>query len=239
MAFSTSISSVFTPRIHRIVNETTLDSTEQKTRLTDLFVKVGRIQMLILGLVATGLIFFGKTFIVEIWTNEGYEESYYVMLLLTLPASIALIQNLGIEIQRAENRHKFRSIAYFIMAIVNLVLSAFLCQKYGAIGCSIGTAVSLILANGILMNLYYHKRCNIDVIRFWREIVSMLPGFLIPCLMGTAIMHCVRIENISSFGMYVSIYTLIYAISVWFLSMNAEEKKLFTQLLERFVRKTS
>lgn len=236
MAFSTSISSVFTPRIHRIVNETVMDSIEQNNKLTDLFVKVGRIQTLILGLVATGLIFMGKIFIVKIWTNEGYEESYYVMLLLTLPASIALIQNLGIEIQRAENRHKFRSIAYFIMAIVNFILSISLCPKYGAIGCAIGTAISLILANGIIINIYYHKKCNIDVIRFWKEIASMLPGFLIPSFLGTIIMVYVNIEKVSSFVLYVCIYTITYSISVWFFSMNADEKELFAQLIKRLKR---
>lgn len=237
MAFSTSISSVFTPRIHQIVNETKLDSPEQRCQLTDLFVKVGRIQTLILGLVATGLIFFGKSFIVEIWTNEGYEESYYVMLLLTLPASIALIQNLGIEIQRAENRHKFRSIAYLIMAVVNFVLSIFLCQKYGAIGCAFGTAISLILANGIIINFYYHIKCNIDVIRFWKEIISILPGFLVPSLLGTIFMKYVYIEDIFSFGLYAIVYAIIYIISVWFLSMNNTEKSMLIQQFERIAGK--
>ena len=42
--FSTSVSSIFTPRIHKIVNATKDNLTEQRKELTDLFTKVGRIQ---------------------------------------------------------------------------------------------------------------------------------------------------------------------------------------------------
>ena len=148
MSFSVSISNVFTPRIHKIVSETQENLLEQKKQLTNLFTKVGRIQFLLLGLVASGVVFFGKPFIYY-WAGVGYEEAYYVALLLILPASIALIQNIGIEIQRAENKHRFRSIVYLIMAVINLCLSIFLCQRYGVIGSAIGTAFSLIIANGM------------------------------------------------------------------------------------------
>lgn len=131
MSFSKAISGIFTPRIHKIVNETQDNLLKQRKELTELFVRVGRIQFLILALVATGILFFGKSFILEYWAGPGYLNSYYVALLLTLPASIPLIQNLGIEIQRAKNIHQFRSIIYAVMAVVNLVLSIFLCQIWG------------------------------------------------------------------------------------------------------------
>ena len=160
MMFSTSISGVFTPRIHRIVNSSENDTVEQREQLTEIFTKVGRIQFLILGLVSSGIYFFGFYFITKIWAGEEYESSYFVALLLIFPASIALMQNLGIEIQRAKNKHQFRSVVYAIMAVINLLLSIVLCQKYGAIGSAIGTAISLIIANGIIMNIYYYKKCN-------------------------------------------------------------------------------
>ena len=60
--FSSSVSSVFTPRVHKIVNSTDGNDVERKRQLTELFVKVGRIQFLLLGLIASGLVFFGKAF---------------------------------------------------------------------------------------------------------------------------------------------------------------------------------
>lgn len=231
--FSTSISNVFTPQIHRIINNTRDNCDEQRRVLTELFTKVGRIQFLILALIATGLLFFGKPFIVKYWAGSGYEESYYVALLLILPSSIALIQNLGIEIQRAENRHQFRSIVYAFMALINLLLSIYLCQIYGAIGAALGTAISLVVANGFIMNVYYQKRCNINVISFWKSIFSMAKGVIIPIIFAIVITSMVKIESILIFLSLVLIYTFCYIVSMWFLGMNQYEKNLFLDPLRK------
>lgn len=234
--FSTSVSSIFTPRIHKIVNATKDNLTEQRKELTDLFTKVGRIQFLILGLVASGIVFFGYYFITGIWAGEGYERSYPVALLLILPASIALIQNMGIEIQRAENKHQFRSIVYLFMALINLGMSIVLCQKYGAVGSAVGTAISLIVANGIIMNIYYHKKCNIDIISFWKEIFRLIVGLILPVIAGIGIMNFVNINSVLKFGAFVLIYTLTYCISMWFIGMNQYEKDLVLKPLRKFVK---
>lgn len=233
MSFSTNVSGVFIPRIHKIVSETEMDSKEQKAQLTKLFIKVGRIQFLILGLIASGLVFFGRQFIVYFWAGKEYEQSYEVMLLLVLPASIALIQNLGIEIQRAENRHHFRSIVYFFMALVNLGLSIVLCQRYGAIGSASGTALALILANGFIMNIYYHKHCNIDILLFWKNILRMVVGLVIPVAIGILINYFMECTTVFTFVLGVLLYIISYIISMWLLGMNSEEKNLILHLLRR------
>lgn len=237
MMFSTSISSVFTPKIHRIVNETQKDSTIQRSRLTDLFVKVGRIQFMLLGLIASGLVLFGKVFIVRYWAGSRYGESYYVMLLLVLPAFIALVQNLGIEIQRAQNKHYFRAIAYLIMAIINVAISIVLCQLYGAVGSAIGTAISLIIANGIIMNVYYYKYCNIDIIVFWKNILRISLGMVIPIICGVVICKNINQFKIVQYGIGIIVYSIIYCISIWKISMNRYEKDLILKPMNKVVRK--
>lgn len=237
MMFSTAISGVFTPRIHKIVNETKNDLVKQRMLLTNLFTKVGRIQFLILGLIASGVVFFGKPFILNFWAGDGYEDSYYVAILLIITSSIALIQNLGIEIQRAKNIHQFRSIAYMIMAIVNLGMSIYLCQIYGPIGSAFGTAVSLVLANGLIMNIFYHKRCEINIISFWRSIGGLAKGMVFPVIMGMIIVRYVDLNSIPMFFSFVAIYTLVYCVSQWILGMNEYEKSLITKPLEKIMHR--
>ena len=236
MMFSTAISAVFTPRIHAIVNETKAERVLQRTRLTELFVKVGRIQFLILGLIASGVVFFGKNFIAY-WAGEGYEESYYVALLLILPATVALIQNLGIEVQRAQNKHRFRSYVYFGMALINLVLSIFLCRAYGAVGAAVGTAFALIVANGIVMNIYYHLQCNIDVIVFWKNILRVGVGLLPPIGVGIAITYLVPITSLLSLIIWIGIYAAVYCLSVLLLGMNAYERQLLKKPIEKLLKR--
>lgn len=93
---SSSVSNVFVPKVNRIVAESGDDN-----ELTRLFTKVGRIQFMILGLILSGFIFFGIPF-VKIWAGSEYGDSYAVALLLIAPVTVPLIQNLGIEIQRAK-----------------------------------------------------------------------------------------------------------------------------------------
>ena len=237
MMFSTSISSVFTPRIHRIVNETNDNLFMRRENLTDLFIKVGRIQFILLSLVASGIVFFGKDFITKYWAGSNYGESYYVTLLLVLPSSIALIQNIGIEIQRAQNKHKFRALVYIGMAIINVGISIILCQKYGATGSAVGTAISLILANGLIMNIYYHLCCNIDVIKFWSNIGRLLLGLINPTLYGLVINNYFELANIWSYLGNIILYIVVYCVSMWFIGMNKSEKNILIKPVQMTVSK--
>lgn len=236
--FSTSISGVFTPRVHHIVNRYSEDPELCNKELTKLFTKVGRIQFLIMSLLSTGLVLFGKPFIL-LWAGKGYEDSYYVTLLLVLPATIALIQNIGIEIQRAKNMHRFRSIVYCIMALCNLIISIYLCQLFGAVGSAVGTAISLILANGIIMNIYYHKKIGIDIPLFWKQIVKMTPGILFPLVFGFFILQYIKIDSFLLFFVITLLYSLVFILSTWYLSMNDYEKKLILSFVNKIMRRNS
>lgn len=222
MSFSTSVSNVFIPKINRMVNESTDDKI-----LTEIFTKVGRIQFIILSFILSGFIFFGKYFIEDIFAGSGYELSYPVALLLIFPITVPLIQNLGIEIQKAKNMHKFRSILYFLIAIGNLFMSIPLCKHYGVIGCAIGTSVTMVLGNIIIMNWYYHTKIGLDVIYFWKNIAAFIPGLIIPIISGV-IMTFIGINSIGRFLVMGIIYIIIFLISIYKLSMNEYEKQLFS-----------
>lgn len=232
---STAVSSVFTPRVHRIVKEKDIPN-ERRDALTDLFIRVGRIQFLVLGLIVTGIIFFGKQFII-LWAGPEYSDAYYVLLLLCIPATVPLIQNTGIEIQRALNRHQFRSIVYLFMAIHNLVVSIFLCQEYGAVGCAAGTAISFVLANGLIMNVYYHKKCEVNILLFWKEIGSVSKGLLLPLASGLTI--CRVLDTKNSIGLFFAIvvYSVVYAASMWCFGMNVSERDLIRKPIRKIMRR--
>lgn len=228
MSISTAVSSVFTPRIHRMINSDEKEG-ELKKRLTDLFVRVGRIQFIILSLICLGFCIFGKFFIRH-WAGEGYDESYYVTIILMIPSIVTLTQNLGIEIQRAQNKHQFRSIAYLGMAIVNFIISVFLCQKYGPIGCTIGTAISLVVANGIVMNVYYNKKCNIEIKQYWINILHLIKGLIIPIIFGITLQHLFHDNSLYIYIGKLLLFSTVYFVSMWYLGFNQYEKQLVMSL---------
>ena len=178
------------------------------------------------------MIFFGKPFI-AFWAGEGYESAYYVALLLVLSGTVDLIQNVGIEIQRAQNRHKFRAIVYVAMAAVNIALSIFLSQRYGAVGTAVGTAISLILVQGVVINIYYHKRCNLNIFYFWRKIGRLSLGMILPAVVGILLCRFVAMDSLMMLAVCIGVYGIVYCVSMFFLGFGKEERQWVMRLLRR------
>lgn len=236
MLFSTAISHVFTPRVHKIINETKNQLILQKERLTDLFVRVGRIQSLIVFLIASGLVFFGKQFI-YLWVGKEYDLSYYVTIMLVLSSTIDVIQNIGIEVQRGLNRHGFRSLVYLVMALINIGLTVVLCQKYGVIGATVGTAIAYLFVNGLVINIYYHKKCSLDIFVFWKSILRLSLGLIIPCVAGIMINIFWEMSSYLTLAIGILIYTFTYCISMWFIGMNGYERNLVLVPARKIIKK--
>ncbi len=230
LQFSSAISGVFVPQVNRIVasNESEIKKNKQ---LTDVFTRVGRVQFIILMLILTGFIFLGKYFVLK-WAGEGYDNAYYVALLLITPATIPLIQNIGIEIQRAKNMHQFRSYIYLGMAVLNIVISIFLAMRWGEIGAALGTTISLVVANGIIMNWFYHKKIGIDIIYFWKQIGEFLPALILPIIVGV-VLNIRPTTNLIGFAVRVVVYSLVYCLSFYFLGLNDFEKEQIRKIMRK------
>lgn len=221
LSISGVISSVFIPRINKIVFNN-IDNNE----LTILFTKIGRIQFIVLSLISSGFIFFGKPFI-NLWAGKEYNNSYIIVLILILPATLPLIQNITIEIQRAKNLHKFRSWIYFLIAILNLSISLPLTKLYGGVGAASGTALALIIGNGIIMNLYNHFKVGLDMKYFWCQISKFLPSLILPIIYGILVNYFINIRSLFLLILLGGLYILVFSVSMWYLGMNQNEKDLF------------
>ncbi len=233
LSIATVISSVFIPRVHRLV------ASNNNDELTKLFTRIGRVQFIILSLISSGLIFFGSPFI-NMWAGDNYDGSYPIVLLLIIPVTIPLIQNIGIEIQRAKNMHQFRSWVYFFIALGNLGLTIPLAKVYGGIGAAIGTAASLIIGNGLIMNWYNHVKVGLDMKFFWKQILNFIPALIIPGVAGIVMNKYFDLNNINLFLVSGTIYVIIFSISMWLIGMNQYEKDLLgnpiKKLLDRIIR---
>lgn len=224
---STAVSNVFIPQVNRIVAESNDDS-----KLSKVFTKVGRIQFAVLFLVLSGFIFFGKQFIV-LWTDESKELAYYVVLLLIVPVTVPLIQNIGIEIQRAKNMHKSRSLVYLGIAVLNILISIPSIKYFGIPGAAFGTAFALIAGNVVFINWYYYKIMKLDVIYFWKSIFSFIPSLILPLIAGSVLVHIINVNSWLKLIICIAVYTVVYLVSLIAFGLNSEEK----QMLSKFTRK--
>ena len=224
--FSTAINGVFLPQLSIIVANAEKEKNEDYNKdISDIFIKVGRIQFMIVALVLVGFIIVGKDFILR-WGGIDYSDAYYIEIILMIPALIPLVQNTGISILQAKNIHKFRSIVYIIIAFANIGLSIPLTMAFSGIGAAIGTAIATIIGQGIIMNWYYYKKAKIDIPRFWKEISHFIPSLIVFLVLG------VTLNLIWVNGSYFAIITkaiictCVYFITLWIYGMNEYEKGL-------------
>lgn len=227
MNFSTGISGVFLPRLSVLVSKS-----NDMTSINDLFVKIGRIQYLILSLIFSGFLVYGKQFIV-LWAGKGFAESYYIAIIIMAALMIPLIQNLGISILQAMNKHAFRAILYLIIAILNFLASIPLAREYGGIGCAIATSGALLLGNGLIINIYYYKVIHLDILTFFKEIFKLTIPLLMILTVALAGEYFFNTISLLALASKIVLYTIIYGIIMWKFSMNEYEKGVIYGLLHR------
>lgn len=230
---STAVSSVLLPKMSKMIAKKA-----SIKEISDEFIKVGRIQYYIVFLMGSGLVLVGKEFI-RMWVGESFDEAYYVALLLILPLCIPLIQNLGLSIMQAMNKFRFRTIIMCIMSVANIIASIYLSQWKGPIGAAIGTAASLIICNVIIMNIYYARVINIDILRFWKSILDMTIRFALP--LGTIIGFRALTGFTGKLALftYAGTYTILYGATAYFLCANEYEKKIVKKIIGRVMQKIS
>lgn len=230
MSFSQAITGVFLPKITGMVVEN-----NSETAVSEVFIKTGRIQFIVMSFILTGFILFGKNFVI-LWAGKGYEKAYYMALLFFIPLTVPLIQNLGIAILQARNQMKFRSIMYFLISILSIVLQVPLAKKFGGIGIAIAISISIFLGQIIVMNIYYHIKQKINILKFWAEIFKMA---IAPIFVGALIYYLKTlfpINTLLEFLIGILFFAFLYIPCFWFFSMNKYEKNIIIQPLKRILK---
>ena len=230
MSFSTAITGVLLPKISKMVANNSSD-----TDISNEFIKTGRVQFLILGLILSGFVIFGRDFI-NLWAGNEYNTAYYIALILIVPLTVPIIQNVGLNILQAKNKVKFRSIIYILIAILNIAISIPLSKLYSGIGAALGTAISLVLGNIIIMNIYYYKKINIDIPRFWKEIFLITIPILIIFIPMLYINNIVLLLPIYKLLLGVPIYSIMYGLIIYRFAMNEYEKQLIVNPIKKIFK---
>lgn len=228
---STGISSLIAPRVNKMVFEKASD-----TEITDFTIRIGRIQGYMFALFASGFICFGRPFI-HYYVGDEYQDAYWVTLLMLIPHGIPLVQSACLNVVIAKNQHKFRSIVYLLIAILNVIGTWILLPIMGIIGAALMTGIALIIGQGFVMNWFYKYRSGIQIGKFWNQVgrVYALPA--IQCTLTLFLSFYIDFYNIIYFILGVILYALTFALLQYKCIMNDYEKNLITQPLIRLFHK--
>jgi len=228
MTLSGVISNVFLPKIASMEAQN-----EPLEAFSNLLIRIGRIQYLILGLILSGFILYGKQFIV-FWVGENFIDAYWMAVVILIPFTIDLIQNICLPIMQVKNCYGFRAKVYVFIGILDIILIFMFAIKYGGIGCAIVTGGMMFLGNGIIMNYYYFRYMKLNIGKFWMEIFSLTKYNCFVFILGLVLDKMIVLQTVAGLCIRISIYFLLYIFIMYFFAMNQYEKNLIAKKISFF-----
>lgn len=209
-SLSNAISSLFLPKLSQIV----LDDKEF-IQVNKIFLDVSKYQYVIVTLAFSGFILFGKEFIF-LWVGPEYSKAYYIVLIIMIPFFIDLIQNLALMVMQARGLYYFRAILLLICATLNIIISVPIINHYGMYGTAVTTSIFIFLGNVLILNVYFHKKLNLNMFIYWKSIISYsLPISLLLLISYMLKDRYFNMFNLQGLIVGVVIYTLLYVLFIW------------------------
>lgn len=199
-------------------------------RLLNEMIRVGRIIFMLLGLIWSTFLIFGHSFI-KLWVGQENTPAYWVALIIIFPMVISLSQVVGSQILWAKAKIKIQAYLKISIAFLNIGLTIFLIKWDPLIGASIGTAISLIIGDVLVMGIVYAREIKISMKQYY---IQLFKGIL-PCLLFAILVGFV-IEN-ADFKGWVGFLTscllmfFSYFITMWLYGMNEYEKGIAKSIL--------
>ena len=231
LSITAGISSLLMPRTARMVHEGV-----SARDLTDFAVRVGRLQTYLITTILTVFFLFGKPFI-HFYLGNGYEEAYWIALVVMAPLVIPLAQSACLSILVAKSMHKYRAIMLLLIAVMN-VFGTWLALPYmGILGAAVVTGISLIIGNGLVMNWFYKTKTDLDLGYFWTKISKCYAVPILLCLATILIINNVDLYRLFNLVVAVTLFLLFLFLGQYRFAFNEYEKEIFMSPLRKLFHK--
>lgn len=233
-SFAIALNGLFLPMISKLVYSGERCNIKE---INKLMIKIGRIQLLVIGALFTIFYAMGSEFI-NLWIGDKFQHSYYVALFLILTPLISTTLDIANNYLIAINEIKYRTIAVIIVATISIVLSYILSLKYGAIGSAAGICLGNMTGNVVFMCFIYIKKAKLDMSGFFKEChLKMISPIILTIIIGFTIQHFFPTKFILFFAIKAIILGIVYITLMWIISLNSYEKNLFLSVLNKLKTK--
>lgn len=225
----TAFTGVLMPGIVKMV-ESGVDS---KT-LTDEMIRIGRIILIVLGLIWGGFLACGQQFI-TLWAGADNSNAYFVAVILMTAYMFILTESIGTQILWAMNQHKEQAILKGIIVLLNILLTVVLIKWQPLIGATIGTFISLVLGDVVVMNVIFRKKLKMNLGYYYKGLTKgILPCIAVATAVGFVARHFLKNGGWISLLLEVAIICLVYAVCILMFGMNTYEKNMVLSVLRKF-----
>lgn len=200
--------------------------------ITNEMIKIGRIILLVLALIWGCFLVNGRQFIV-LWAGEANSNAYFVTIILMTAYLFVLAESIGTQILWAKNEHREQSILKIVIVLLNIFLTVLLIKWNPLIGATLGTFISLMLGDVVIMNIIFYKKLKLNLFEYYKGMFKgIFPTLIISILLGFLGRSIIGIGGWTSFVFNIMIMCVIYFICLLAFGMNKYEKSLAKSVLK-------
>lgn len=219
--------SLYAPQVSKMISG---GQTAAQTALA--LVAPCRLTVMIGGGVLFGFLAVGRPFISMIY-GEEYLQAWTIALILMIPAFLNMVNGVLVNVLDALNKRMIRSVVLVGVTLCNIVLTVIALRQFGIVGAAAATAVSTLIGQVLIMNVYYGKRLKIPVLYLFREAFrGILIWLMIACAAAGLISN--SIPNIfMSFVISGVVFVLVFFTGFFAFGAGKGEKENLKRLLHR------
>ncbi len=219
-SIGSAFTSVLMPGLVKIV-----ESGAKPKALCDEMIRIGRIIFMVLACIWVTFLVCGQDF-VTLWAESKNVQAWHVALLLMFVYTFALTEAVGNQLLWAMNAHKEQSIAKILIVLINISFSIILIKSNPIIGAALGTFLSILLGDIVVMNIIFKKKIKISLSYYY----SGLMKGIIPCIAIAGIFGFIfsKMLPLSVGWLIVKVFVtvFVYASCMFSFGMNSYEKNL-------------
>ena len=223
---SSALNGLFLAKVTRLSHE------GDSHAITDLMIRVGRLQLFLFSIIFFGFIILGRDFL-YLWVGNDFADSYYVILLLIGTNIVSFTQSVASDLVYAENRVKKYATLTFVASALIFIGAVLLIPIWGAIGCAVSFFTGLVI-NQIQLNLFYKNELSINVVRFFKLChLKLLPLLGLIAVVFYIIKIYITIDSWTKFFLFGLFFSLVMVAIQYWLLLNKDEKNLIMSLFPK------
>ena len=123
------------------------------------------------------------------------------------------------------NKRLGRSLFLLITTFGNILLTVWWIQTWGMIGAAVATAISTLIGQDILLNIYYYKVVNIRIVYLFKETFrGILPSLILATIFGFLSINWIANQYLQ-FVVGGIMFCLVMGINMFIFGANSYEKE--------------
>lgn len=156
------------------------------------------------------LVVLGKDVLV-VWLGEAFSTAALPLSAAALAFSVAAAQVPVVTLIMATAKHRPYGWIVFVEALVNILLTMWLCREYGALGAVLGTALPLVLVRGFAIGLWGSRLLKFDLRRYALALAAPALAAALVIYPGHLLRSLIVVGPLAAISLGLPILMLSYA----------------------------